>query len=137
MEKDTNSARNRHDEKNWLEWLIFCLSLLLVLGILGYLVYQVINFKPTDPDVYAEATFDPSEHAPNRYKVKVYNKGGITAEEVLAEFILYKAGKAQEKSELLVAFSPKDSESEGWVTFSGKPANADSVASRIVSYKSP
>jgi len=135
--ENKSTQKSRHDEKNWLEWLVFCISLLLLLGILGYLVYEVSNYKPTDPDVYAIVKPDPSEHAPNRYQVTIANKGGTTAEEVMVEFILYRAGKEIEKSELMIAFSPKDSEKQGWINFSGKPEKADSVATRVVSFKKP
>lgn len=128
---------NRNDQKNWLEWLVFGLSLLLLLSILGYLVYQTITHKPGEPDIYAEAKADPSKLSPNRYMVTVYNKGGATAEEVIVEFILYKAGEELEKSELQIAYSPKESKREGWVTFTSDPQAADSVIARVVSYKKP
>jgi uncharacterized protein (TIGR02588 family) len=137
MSNDKKSERKENDEKNWLEWLVFSVSLLLLLGILGYLVYQVFNYNPTDPEITAEAKHDPSGNVPNRYQVFVYNKGGTTAEEVIVEFILYKAGKEHEKSELMMAFSPKDSKNEGWVTFSGNPEKTDSVVARVISYKKP
>ena len=128
---------NGTDQKNWLEWLVFGLSLLLLLSILGYLVYQTMVHKPGEPDIYAEAKADPSRLSPNRFKVSVYNQGGATAEEVLVEFILYKTGEELEKSELLIAFSPKQSKREGWVTFTNNPQVADSVIARVVSYKKP
>ena len=138
MEKEDNKVnRKQEDQKNWLEWLVFSVSLLLLLSIFGYLVYQAFNHAPTDPDIYAEATPDPSALAPNRYHVTVYNKGGTTAEDVLVEFVLYKNGEEAEKSELQIVFSPKDSKREGWVTFTSNPRAADSVTARIVSYKKP
>ncbi|WP_317164489.1 hypothetical protein [Pontibacter fetidus] len=135
MEK--KDKQNSNDQKNWLEWLVFGVSLFLLVGILGYLLYQTIQHKPGEPDIYAEAMADPSELAPNRYLVSIFNKGGATAEEVVIEFKLYKSGAEKEKSELSVAFVPKDSESKGWITFSGKLETTDSVATRVISYKKP
>ena len=135
--KEDSNKEKKHDEKNWLEWLVFGISLLLLLAIFGYLGYQVKTHDTTDPDVLVEANYDPSENAPNRYQVTIMNKGGTTAEEVTAEFILYSGGKEKEKSELQIAFSPKNSRREGWVTFSGEPATSDSVAARVKSFKKP
>lgn len=137
MENNTRQHKSKHDEKNWLEWLVFCVSLLLLVSILSYLVYQVIHYQATEPDIVAEATPDPSGSMPNRYSVAVFNKGGTTAEEVLVEFILFTAGEEKEKSELLIAFSPRESKQEGWISFSGKPVVSDSVVTRVVSYKKP
>ena len=137
MSNHNRKSEKDKDQKNWLEWLVFSISLLLLLAIMGYLVYHVINYKPMGPEIYAEATAEPSVYAPNRYKVIVYNKGGATAEEVKVEFILYKKGKAMEESELQIPFSPKESEREGWVIFRTDPAVADSVIARVVSYKKP
>ncbi|MBJ6116607.1 hypothetical protein JAO76_00265 [Pontibacter sp. BT310] len=134
--RDKNKE-NKDDEKNWLEWLVFAVSLLLLLGIFGYLGYMVKTYDPTDPKVFAKASHDPSEEAPNRYQVTITNKGGTTAEEVIAEFILYSNGKEMDKSELQIAFAPRDSKREGWVTFSGEPAVSDSVVARVKSFKKP
>jgi len=136
--KDREKQSNQNeDQKNWLEWMVFGVSLALLLTVFGYLVYQVINYTPQDPEVYAKGVPDPSEMEPNRYKVIVYNKGGTTAEEVTVEFTLYKNGDPEEVSELVIPFSPKDSERTGWVLFTTSPAAADSVIARIVSYEKP
>ncbi|MBB6611712.1 hypothetical protein H7F15_11740 [Pontibacter sp. Tf4] len=137
MSKEKRQEEHKDDRKNWLEWLVFGLSLAMLLGILGYLTYQTVIYKNTDPEVYAKGVPDPSELAPNRYKVTVYNKGGTTAEAVIVEFTLYSQGQEPEVSELTIPFSPKESEREGWVIFRSSPATADSVVARIVSYKKP
>jgi uncharacterized protein (TIGR02588 family) len=137
VSKEDKKDKQTHDQKNWLEWLVFSISLLLVLAILSYLVYQAYTHSPSDPDIYAQAKPDPSELAPNRYQVAIYNKGGSTAEEVHIEFTLYRAGEKVEKAELEIAFSPRDSKREGWITFTDSPHAADSVTARIVSYKKP
>ncbi|MER2997528.1 hypothetical protein [Pontibacter populi] len=128
---------NNHDEKNWLEWLVFGISLLMLLAIFGYLGYQVKTYNPSDPEVMVEARHDPSAESPNRYQVTVMNKGGTTAEEVIAEFTLFSNGKEKETSELQIAFAPKDSKREGWVIFSVQPTASDSVVARVKSFKKP
>ncbi|HEY4650782.1 MAG TPA: hypothetical protein VIG72_05175 [Pontibacter sp.] len=135
--KNTTKEQTNEDEKNWLEWLVFCISLLLVSGIFAYLVYQVIGYTSEEPDVFAEAHAAPSRLSPNRYRVTVYNKGGATAEEVIVDFTLFKAGEELERSEMQIPFSPVDSKREGWVIFSNNPAQADSLVARVVSYKKP
>lgn len=137
MGTERQQEKHNDDKKNWLEWLVFGVSLVMLLAILGYLIYQTAKYSYKDPEVYAKGVPDPSEMAPNRYKVTVYNKGGTTAEQVIVEFTLYSQGQEPEVSELTIPFSPKESEREGWVIFRNSPESADSVVARIVSYKKP
>ncbi|MDX5418542.1 MAG: hypothetical protein LPK09_04945 [Hymenobacteraceae bacterium] len=125
------------DDKNALEWTVFGVSLLLVLSILAYLVYQVYTDKPATPDLVVEYFHDPSDHAPQRYRVVVHNRGGETAEEVHVELALEQGGKQLERAELSIAFAPKESKREGWVNFKEDPARADTLVARVVSYKKP
>lgn len=132
--KNNNGAK---DKKNWLEWLVFALSLALVLAILGYLVYQVNTEAPTSPDLYVITSADPTELAPYRYHVTVFNKGGTTAEEVLIEVSLEKGGSPIETADLQLPFAPQESKREAWVSFSKDPSLADTLVARVVSYKKP
>ncbi|AKD05178.1 hypothetical protein POKO110462_22215 [Pontibacter korlensis] len=138
MEKDKNQRNGRNEDvKNWLEWTVFCVSLLLLLAIVGYLSYQVYTHKESPPDIYVEAWPSPSPNSPHRYHVLVQNKGGTTAEEVKVEVILRRDNQSVEASELQITFSPTLSKREGWVTFVNDPAKADTVVTRVVSYKKP
>lgn len=129
---------NQHEEKkNWLEWSVFALSIVLVLGVLGYLVYQAYNHKASTPDLYVQIWSEPSANAPNRYHILLENKGGTTAEEVTVELVLMKDGEEMEKAQLQIPFAPQESKREGWVNFTKDPAKADTVSSRVVSYKKP
>ncbi|WP_299824749.1 hypothetical protein [uncultured Pontibacter sp.] len=132
--KEPNGSK---DIKNWLEWTIFAISLIMVLTLLGYLVHQVYTDKPSSPDLLVQTVADPSEHAPFRHLVTIYNKGGTTAEEILVEIVLEKEGDVIEKAELQLPFSPQESTREVWVNFRENPAMADTLVTRVVSYKKP
>ncbi|MEJ8803841.1 hypothetical protein [Pontibacter sp. H249] len=125
------------DKKNWLEWAVFGISLTLVLALLGYLVYHVFTDNPSSPDLQVEAVADPSELSPFRYHITIYNRGGTTAEEVLVELALEKDGAAIETADLHLPFAPQESKREAWVSFSKDPSQADTLVSRVVSYKKP
>lgn len=136
QDKQTESTAYQ-TEKNWLEWTVFGISLLLVLAIIGYLGYKNYTQKPTTPDLYVQTWLEPAKYAHNRYHVVLHNKGGATAEEVLIEFTLIKAGAKPETSELQIPFAPQQSKREGWVGFSGQAEPTDSLQVRVVSYKKP
>ena len=136
MQKDKENKKNSV-EKNWLEWTVFGVSVLLVLAIIGYLTYQVYIDNPSSPDLYVKAVKDPSDLSPYRYHVTVENKGGTTAEEVIIEIALQKGEVSIEKAELQIPFTPHKSKREAWVTFSKDPALADTLTTRVVSYKKP
>lgn len=125
------------EKKNWLEWIVFAVALVLVLGILGYLGYQTYIQVPSSPDLVVEIEPDPSANAPNRYHVMLYNKGGATAENVIMELALMKNGKEMEKAQLEISFAPEESKREGWVGFTGIPTQADTVVTRVISFKKP
>ncbi|MCX2740855.1 hypothetical protein [Pontibacter anaerobius] len=132
------AVENRHEEKkNWLEWSVFALSIVLVLGILVYLAYQAFTHKASTPDLYVQVWSDPSANAPNRYHILLENKGGATAEEVTIELVLVQGGKEVEKAQLQIPFAPQESKREGWVNFTNNPIKADTIVSRVVSYKKP
>ena len=135
--KKRESRAGDGDDKNTLEWVVFALSLVLVLGILVYLGYQVYTDEPGTPDLVVEYYHDPSEHAPQRYRLVVHNRGKETAEEVLVELALERAGEELETAELSIAFAPKESKREGWVSFKEGVQPGDSLVARVMSYKRP
>ena len=138
MNRDNRQKEaSRKDKKNWLEWSVFALSLLMVVGVLGYLIYMTWHHEESSPDIKVDYRPDPTHSSPHRYQVKVQNVGGQTAEEVIIELSLQKAGAAIETSQVQLPFLPKEATQESWVNFSKDPALADSVTSRVVSYKKP
>lgn len=116
---------------------MFVVSLLLVLSILAYLSYQTYIDVPSTPDLVVRYYPDPTDNAPQRYRVEVYNEGGETAEEVQIELTLEKGGEVLESAQLNIAFAPKNSMREGWVNFKEDPMQADTLAARVMSYKRP
>ncbi|MFD2512457.1 hypothetical protein ACFSRY_01150 [Pontibacter locisalis] len=136
-QEDQLEEGEHKEKKNWLEWTIFGIGLILLLAILGYLGYQTYTHEPTSPDLHVQSWPDPSTGSPNRYHVLVRNKGGATAEEVLIELALMKNGKELEKAQLQIPFAPQESKREGWVAFTNNPGKADTVLTRVVSYKKP
>ncbi|GAB3200039.1 uncharacterized protein (TIGR02588 family) [Pontibacter aydingkolensis] len=137
-EDEQQREGNQHEEKkNWLEWTVFGISLLLVLAILGYLGYQTYTRKPSTPDLIVQSWPDPTNNSPNRYHIQLKNKGGTTAETVIIELALMKGGKEVEKAQLQIDFAPQESKREGWVGFRSNPGEADTLISRVVSYKKP
>ena len=129
--------KNIAPDKNLLEWAVFGLSFLLVLAILGYLAFRAAKHVNSPPDLSVEHTLQPGHNNENRYRIKVYNKGGQTAENVKIEVTLKNAQRKEQKANLDLPFSPVNSEREGWVVFEGIPMSADSVSAKIVSYKKP
>jgi uncharacterized protein (TIGR02588 family) len=137
MNKNTEKQGKGRKKKNWLEWSVFGVSLLLVLAVLGYLSYMVITHVPSPPDLYVEGKHEPSNKAPNRYQIKLFNKGGETAEHVLIELTLERDATAVEKAKLEIQFAPQNSERVGWVEFTENITPTDIIKARVVSYNKP
>lgn len=137
MAEKPKQKEHPDEKKNILEWAVFFSSLLLIAGILGYLIYKTITYTPSSPDLVIEYKPDPSPHAPYRYHVSIKNLGKETAEEVHIELVLEKDGQSIELAAMEIPFSPKESSREGWVIFSKNPNLADTLYSRIISYKKP
>ena len=130
-------SEQKEDQKNVLEWIVFTLSLTLVLALFGYLIHQTIRYEPGSPDLEVTYKPEPSLNAPYRYHLTIKNNGQETAQEVQVELILEKDGKQLEMATITLPFAPKESRREGWVNFSKNPVEADTVYSRVVSYKKP
>lgn len=128
---------NKHDKKNLLEWTVFTIALFLIGSLLVYLTYQTITYKPSSPDLKVEHIPDPSKNAPYRYHITIRNQGQETAEEVQIEVVMEKDGQELEKAAMQIPFAPQQSKREGWVNFSKDPSKADTIYSRVVSYKRP
>jgi len=124
-------------KKNPLEWLVFGGSLLILLFVLGYLAVQALQPAPDAPDIVVRYRADPSGTQPHRYRLMVQNTGGRTAEEVQIEAAIVRDTQVIEAAGLLLTFVPKESEEEGWVNFSRKPAPGESLVVRVLSYQSP
>lgn len=108
-------------DKNPLEWTVFVIGLVLVIATLGYLVQESITARPGPPDVIARlGAVVPSA---NGYlvPVEVSNVGSATAEDVLVPIFLDLANGKQEEAELTIAFLPRESRRNGWISFRSDP----------------
>ena len=134
MTKKTGKRAGKKVEKNWLEWCVFGVGLALVLGALGYLVYDgattgerpaLIEIKLGEPAADAGGFVVP---------VLISNRGDTTAEGVQIEVTLEGAGA--ERGEFTVAFLPRRSTREGFVTFRTDPRSGR-LAARVPGYEKP
>ena len=112
----------RKPAKNWLEWVVFAFSLVLVLGTLGFLVSESMVETGGPPEV--SARLGPPRPAAGGFMVpvEVANTGKGTAEAVQVTLVLELPGGEREESSLDIAFLPRDSRRNGWVTFRSDPS---------------
>jgi len=124
-------------EKNWLEWIVFAASLVLVLSTLGYLVYDVATIGEVPPNI--EVQLGQPQQQSNRFLVplSVTNRGGETAEGVHIEVTLESGGKEQESADFEIAFLPRSSTREGWVTFKTDPRTVEQMQARVLGFEKP
>ena len=124
-------------EKNWLEWIVFAASLVLVLSTLGYLVYDVATIGEVPPNI--EVQLGQPQQQSNRFLVplSVTNSGGETAEGVHIEVTLESGGKEQESADFEIAFLPRNSTREGWVTFKTDPRTVEQMQARVLGFEKP
>lgn len=125
-------------QKNWLEWVVFAISLVLVITTLGYLVYDGATFSNTPPNIELKLGKAQAQ-AENRYIVPVNatNRGDTTAEGVQIEVTLNSGGKEQENAQFEIAFLPRHSTGEGWVTFTTDPRTVDKIEARVLGWEKP
>ena len=107
--------------KNRLEWTVFALGLVLVLATLGFLALQAVKSEAGPPDIVVRLG-DPLP-TQNGYlvPVEVTNVGRSTAEDVKIPVVLELANGEREEAELDLAFLPRDSRRNGYVSFRGDP----------------
>jgi len=107
--------------KNRLEWTVFALGLALVLATLGFLVRESAAGNDGPPDVVVTL----GERRPSRgghlVAVEVANVGRTTAEDVRVPIFLELPDGTREEAELNIAFLPRDSKRNGWVSFRSDP----------------
>jgi uncharacterized protein (TIGR02588 family) len=67
----------------------------------------------------------------------VTNQGDETAEGVQIEVVLESDGKEQESAQFEIAFLPRHSTREGWVTFETDPRTVDEMKARVLGFEKP
>jgi len=123
-------------EKNWLEWSVFAVSLLLVVAVVAYLAYDAVSSAERPPDLAVQLGA-PEQHADHfAVPITVTNAGDQTAEGVVVEVVVERGGE-QEQAQLEIAYVPRQSQREGWVTFEQNPQTADSMTARAIGYEQP
>jgi uncharacterized protein (TIGR02588 family) len=109
-------------EKNWLEWSVFGVGLVLVLATLGFLVRESLVGSGGPPEVVARLGAPRASAGGYMVPVEVANVGEGTAEDVTVTVVLEGAGDEREEAQLEIAFLPRDSRRNGYVTFQRDPA---------------
>jgi uncharacterized protein (TIGR02588 family) len=123
-------------EKNWFEWIVFAIGLALVLATLGYLAYDAATITDTPPSIEVRLG-EPQQRSHNFIvPVTLVNRGDQTAEGVVVEVVLENNGVETERAEFAVAFVPRRSTREGWVTFQTDPRTAQ-LKARVLGYEKP
>jgi uncharacterized protein (TIGR02588 family) len=123
-------------KKNRMEWSVFLASALIVLATLGYLGVSAIRGGKSPADLRV-LVGTPGKHADvHRVPIVVRNLGESTAESVRIEVVLRRGEEEVERAELDLAFVPRKSEREGWVTFRSNP-RCCAIVARAVGYERP
>lgn len=123
-------------EKNPLEWTVFALGLLAVLAVVGYLAYEAATADSTPPDLRVEVGRPVRRSGGFAVPVTVHNRGDQTAEGVRVEVTLEMPGGPPERADFDVAFVPRRSRREGWVTFREDPRRGR-LTGRAIGYEKP
>lgn len=123
-------------EKNPLEWAVFAVSLVVVLATLGYLIYDAATAREAKPDLRVELGRPEPLSGGFAVPVTVHNRGDETAEGVRVEVVLETPGKPPERAELDIAFIPRQSKREGWITLRSDPAKGR-LTGRAMGYEKP
>jgi uncharacterized protein (TIGR02588 family) len=108
-------------QKNWLEWSVFAVGVILVLATLGFLVRESLVGTGGPPEVVARIGTPAASAGGFLVPVEVVNVGKGTAEDVKVTVVLELPDGETEEAELDIAFLPRDSRRDGWVTFQTDP----------------
>jgi uncharacterized protein (TIGR02588 family) len=123
-------------KKNALEWIVFAVSALLIAGVVASLVLETVRSNEHPPHLRIRIGEAVEAAGAFRLPVEVVNEGDITAEQARIEVILESDGEALERAELTIAFVPRKSKREGWVTFRRDPRCCEVVA-RAAGFEKP
>ncbi|MET0402518.1 MAG: hypothetical protein ABW123_08945 [Cystobacter sp.] len=121
---------------NWLEWLVFAVSGLLVTAVVGYLAVDAWTREETPPDLVVTVGTPLAGSGHWRVPITVENRGEETAEEVRVGVDLRQGGQVRERAELTLAYVPRHSRREGWVTFHHQPTRSE-LEARPLGYAKP
>lgn len=122
--------------KHPLEWAVFALSAILVAATVGYLAWDAVRGEDSPPLLSVELGTPEPRSGSWLVPVKVRNLGHETAEGVRVQVTLETPGAPPEQADFDVAFVPRESEREGWVSFRGDPSRGR-LTGRAVGYERP
>jgi uncharacterized protein (TIGR02588 family) len=126
--------------KHPLEWAVFAVSLIVVAGTVGYLAYEAIQGDSSPAALSVELGRPEPRGGAWAVPVTVHNRGDRTAEGVKVEVTFEASGAAPgiqvETAGFEVAFVPRQSRREGWVTFRSDPSRGR-LTGRAVGYEEP
>ncbi len=123
-------------EKNPLEWTVFFIGLAAILATVGFLAWDAATSKGSPPDLWVELGRPEPGSGGFIVPVTVRNRGDETAEEVNVEVTLERPGTPPETAAIEMAFVPRRSRREGWVTFRGDP-RLGRLTGRAIGYEKP
>lgn len=123
-------------EKNPLEWTVFFVGLATVLATVGFLVWDAVTARGKTPELSIELGTPEPGSGGFTVPVTVRNRGDETAEGVRVEVTLELPGAPPETAEIEMAFVPRRSQREGWVTFRRDPRQGR-LTGRAVGYEKP
>jgi uncharacterized protein (TIGR02588 family) len=123
-------------QKNPLEWTVFFVSLAVVLATAGFLLWDAATAQGGAPDLRIELGAPQPGSGGFAVPVTVSNRGDETAEGVRVEVTLELPGAPAERAEIEMAFVPRRSQREGWVTFRRDPRQGR-LSGRAVGYEKP
>lgn len=123
-------------QKNWLEWIVFAIGLVLVVFTLAYLIYAGATFGEAPPRL--EVRLGTVQESTSNFivPVTVINHGDETAAGVHIEVVMESGDEEKERGEIEIAFVPRHSKREGWVTFAQDPRTAQ-LKARVLGYEKP
>lgn len=124
-------------KKNWLEWSVFSVGLMLILLLVAYLAYEAITIGTEPPIIDVQLGAAETRSGLYVIPVTLRNNGDRTAEDVMIEVTLLNGGEEVETAELSIAFLPRQSTRNGWVTFTTDPATAARIESHVLGYQEP
>ena len=122
--------------KHPLEWIVFAVSLVLVAGTLGLLAWDAVRGQDSPAALSVELGRPEPRGGIWAVPVTVHNEGDMTAENVRVEVTLAAPGAEPERADFDVAFVPRRSKREGWVTFRTDPSHGR-LSGRAAGYETP
>jgi uncharacterized protein (TIGR02588 family) len=122
--------------KNVLEWVVFGVSAIAIAAVLTALLLGGTTSGDSPPSLKVSVGAPAAVADSYRVPVVVENTGDRTAEDAHVEVVLTDGEQVVERGELTIAFVPRGSRREGWVTFRHDPRRFTIVA-RATGFNEP